>query len=145
MILKLPSSIDYYVLFNRVTSGTIDSMNKVIITRAGNNRGGGDIESNVIAKLGFGESFTIPNVCLWELLEVTVNKIDLNVNPGYADVTAKLRCINDCATLAGATLDTWTGIDRWTTADLMSGSNSLTKTPDKSERLSNCHEPRSSL
>ena len=134
-ILKLPSSRDYYVLFNRVASGTIESMNRVIITRAGNDRGGGDIESDVIAKLGSGESFTIPNFRLWESLEVTVNSIDLNANPAYADVTIELRCISDCASLAGATLDIWAGIDGWTIADLMSGTDSLAKTPDKSERL----------
>ena len=135
VVLMLPSSRDHYVHFNRVASGTIESMNKVAITRAGNDRGGGDIESDMIAKLGSGESFTIPNFRLWESLEVTVNKIELNANPAYADVTVKFRCNNDCASLAGATLDTWTGIDGSTIADLVSGTNSLTKTPDKSERL----------
>jgi hypothetical protein len=135
VILKLPSSIDYYVMFNRIKSGTRESMNKVIITRTGNDRGGGVIESNMIAKLGSGESFTLPNFRLWESLELTVNRIDLNANPAYADVTVKLRCINDCASVAGATLDTWTGIGGWTISDLISGTNNLSKTPDRSERL----------
>ena len=37
--------------------------------------------------------------------------------------------------LAGAALDTWTGIGGTTIADLMSGTNNLVDTPDKSERL----------
>ena len=37
--------------------------------------------------------------------------------------------------LAGAALDTWTGIGGTTIADLMSGTNNLADTPDKSERL----------
>ena len=35
----------------------------------------------------------------------------------------------------GATLDTWRGIGGATIADLMSGTNNLANTPDKSERL----------
>ena len=35
----------------------------------------------------------------------------------------------------GAILDTWTGIGGTTIADLMSGTNNLADTPDKSERL----------
>jgi hypothetical protein len=37
--------------------------------------------------------------------------------------------------LAGATLDTWEGISGSTIADLMSGTNNLANTPDKSELL----------
>ena len=106
VILKLPNSIDYCVMFNRIKSGMIESMNMVMITRSSNTKGGGDIKSDIIAKLGSGEMLTLPNFRLWELLKFLLNKIDLNLNPPYADVTAKLRCINDCASLACATLDT---------------------------------------
>jgi hypothetical protein len=128
--LKLPNDVvDYYVTFNRIKSGTMESMNKVMIVRSV------DSESALVAKLGSGESFTVPNFRLWESLELTVNKIDLIANPAYADVTVKLRCINDCASVAGATLDTWTGIGGTTIANLMSGTNNLANTPNKSERL----------
>jgi endoglucanase len=42
--------------------------------------------------------------------------------------------------LAGATLDTWTGISGLTIADLRSSTNNLADTPDKSERLVNLLE-----
>ena len=145
VILKLPNSIDYYVMFNRIRSGTIASMNKVIITRTGNDRGGGVIESNMIAKLGQGESFTLPSFRLWESLEVTVDKIDLTKNPAFADVTLRLRCINDCASVAGATLDSWTGIGGWSIADLMTGTMNLAKAPDSSVRLLNSLEAPSNV
>ncbi|KAL3786417.1 hypothetical protein ACHAW5_002248 [Stephanodiscus triporus] len=73
VVLKLntPSSTDYYVMFNRVMSGTTESMNQVMITRTDEN----DYweNSNLIAKLGSGESVSLPHFYLWESLELTVN------------------------------------------------------------------------
>jgi hypothetical protein len=57
--MSTPDSFDYCVMFNRIKSGTVESMNKVMITRNGNNKGGGEIESDVLAKLGSGESITV--------------------------------------------------------------------------------------
>jgi hypothetical protein len=133
VVLKLntPDSTDYFVMFNRIKSGSAESMNLVIITRTGN-EGEWDSQSDIVAKLGSGKSCTLPSFYLWESLEVKVNKIDLNANPAYADVTVKLgSCLYNC----GGTLDTWTGIGGTTIADLMSGTNNLADTPDKSERL----------
>ena len=88
--MNTPDSFGYYVMFNRIKSGTVESMNKVMITRNGNNKGGGEIESDVLGKLCSGESITLPNFYLWESLELTVNNIDLDVDPAYADITVKL-------------------------------------------------------
>ncbi len=105
--MNTPDSIDYYVMFNRIKSGTVESMNMVMITRNGNNKGGGEIESDVLAKLGSGESITLPNFYPWESFELTVNNIDLDVDPAYADITVKLgSCVYNC----DATLDTWSGL-----------------------------------
>ncbi|KAL3786416.1 hypothetical protein ACHAW5_002247 [Stephanodiscus triporus] len=121
VVLKLntPSSTDYYVMFNRVMSGTTESMNQVMITRTDEN----DYweNSNLIAKLGSGESVSLPHFYLWESLELTVNNIDLDASPAYADVTIKLGCLYNC----GALLETWTGISGSTIADLMIGTNNL--------------------
>jgi len=131
VVLKLntPSSSDYYVMFNRVMSGTTESMNQVMITRTDEN----DYweNSNLIAKLGSGESVSLPHFYLWESLDLTVNYIDLDSSPAYADVTVKLGCLYNC----GATLDTWTDISGMTIADLMIGTNDLANIPDRSERL----------
>jgi hypothetical protein len=130
--MNTPDSFDYYVMFNRIKSGTVESMNKVMITRNGNNKGGGEIESDVLGKLGSGESITLPNFYLWESLELTVNNIDLDVDPAYADITVKLgSCVYNC----GATLDTWSGIGGLTIEDLTSATNNLSKTPNKSDLL----------
>ena len=133
VVLKLntPDSIDYFVTFNRIKSGTAESMNLVMITRTGN-EGEWNSQSDIVAKLGSGESITLSNFYLWESLEVKVNRIDLNANPAYADVTVKLgSCLYNC----GASLDTWTGIGGSTITDLMSGTNNFADSPDKSERL----------
>ncbi len=60
-----------------------------------------------------------------------MNHINLSANPAYADITIKTACVTNC----GATLDIWTGIHGNAIADLMAGTNNLTKMPDKSERL----------
>jgi hypothetical protein len=132
VILKLntPGSDDYFVMFNRVKTGTIESKDLVMITMAGG-EGIEPSQSNVVAKLGSGESTILPNFYLWESLEVTVNKIELNANPAYADVTVKMGCLYNC----GASLETWTGIGGGTIADLISGTNNFANPPQKSERL----------
>ena len=106
-------------------------MNLVMITRTGN-EGEWNSQSDIVAKLGSGESITLSNFYLWESLEVKVNRIDLKANPAYADVMVKLgSCLYNC----GASLDTWTGIGGSTITDLMSGTNNFADSPDKSERL----------
>ena len=67
VILKLntPGSDDYYVMFNRVKTGTIESKDLVMITMAGG-EGIDPSQSNVVARLGSGESTILPNFHLWE-------------------------------------------------------------------------------
>ena len=62
VILKLntPGSDDYFVMFNRVKTGTIESKDLVMITMAGG-EGIEPSQSNVVAKLGSGESTILPN------------------------------------------------------------------------------------
>ena len=97
------------------------------------------VNSQLVAKLGAGESATLPHFYLWDSLELTVNEINLNANPAYADVTVQLKCGANCGMtnpeLIGATLDSWTGISGDSIADLMRGTNNLVNTPDKSVRL----------
>ena len=137
VILKLntPGSDDYYVMFNRVKTGTIESKDLVMITMAGG-EGIDPSQSNVVAKLGSGESTILPNFHLWESLEVTVNKIELNANPAYADVTVKMGCLYNC----GASLEAWTGIGGVTIDSLKSGTNNFANPPQMSERLQNVLE-----
>ena len=136
VVLKLnsPDSIDsYFVMFNRIKSGTKESQNLVMVVRS-------DIEadpwanSELVAKLGAGQS-TYLN---FFYDQVTVNEINLNANPAYADVTVQLKCVVNCDTnpaMIGATLDTWTDIGGTSIADLMSGTNNLANTPNKSVHL----------
>jgi hypothetical protein len=137
VLLKLSSdaSSDYFVMFNRIKAGTTESQNLVMV-----NRGDHDIstESELVAKLGAGQSISLNYFHLWDSLEVTVNEINLNANPAYADVTVQLKCVVNCGTntaMIGATLDTWTGIGGTSIADLMSGTNNLANTPNKSVHL----------
>lgn len=133
IVLKLnfPDVMDYYVMFNRIV-GAAESENLVRVTRSD----GGD--SDFVAKLGAGQSTSLLYFHLWDSLEVTVNEINLNANPAYADVTIQPKCGANCdanPVFLGATLDTWTGIGGTSIADLMSGTNNLGNTPDKSVRL----------
>ena len=142
VILKLntPGPEDYYVMFNRVKTGEVESMNKVMIARAGE-EGVNPSESDLVAKIGPGETAVLPYFHVWESLELTVNNIDLNANPAYADVTVKLGCLYNC----GATLETWTGIGGESIADLMSGTNNLSNPPQKLELLQNVLEAPSNV
>jgi hypothetical protein len=138
VVLKLnsPGDIDYFVMFNRIKLGTKESQNLVMVTRGFLETGEG--ESELVAKLGAGQSTSLPYFHLWDSLEVTVNEINLNANPAYADVTVQSKCGANCGAnpaLIGATLDTWTGIGGTSIADLMSGTNNLVNTPNKSVRL----------
>ena len=139
VVLKLnsPGSIDYFVMFNRIKAGTTESQNLVMVVRS-------DIEadpwagSDLVAKLCAGQSTSLNYFHLWDSLEVTVNEINLNANPAYADVTVQRKCVVNCGTnpaMIGATLDTWTGIGGTSIADLMSGTNNLANTPNKSVHL----------
>ena len=139
VVLKLnsPGSIDYFVMFNRIKVGTKESQNLVMVVRS-------DIEtdpwgeSELVAKLSAGQSTSLNYFHLWDSLEVTVNEINLNANPAYADVTVQRKCVVNCGanpTMFGATLDTWTGIGGTSIANLMSGTNNLVNTPSKSVSL----------
>jgi len=138
--LNTPGNDDYFVMFNRIKTGTIESMNKVMITKAGG-EGVLPSQSTLIAVLGQGESAVLPYFHMWESLELTVNMIDLNANPAYADVTVKLGCLYNC----GATLETWTGIGGESVADLKSGTNNLANVPQKLERLQSLLEAPSNV
>jgi hypothetical protein len=132
VILKLntPTPTDFYVMFNRVTSGTVESENLVLVSTAPNENVG-FTESSLIAKLGSGQSATLPSYDKLDALELTVNAIDLSVNPAYADVTVRMKCFTDC----GATLETWTGIAGSTIVDLLDGTNNLANPPTRTEVL----------
>ena len=137
VVLKLsPGSIsspDYFVMFNRIKAGTKESQNLVMVVRSHQ-----WANSELVAKLGAGQSTSLNYFHLWDSLEVTVNEINLNANPAYADVTVQLKCVVNCDTnpaMIGATLDTWTDIGGTSIADLMSGTNNLANTPNKSVHL----------
>ena len=138
--LNTPGPDDYYVMFNHIATGSMKSMNLVMIARAG---GEGIIasQSTIVARIGSGESAILPYFHLWESVELMVNEIDLNANPAYADVTVKMRCLYNC----GATLETWTGIEGGTIADLEGGTNNLADPPQKSELLQNLLEAPSNV
>jgi hypothetical protein len=128
-----PGSDDYYVMFNRVVESETTErkiMNLVMIAMAGGEGLHGS-HSTVVARLGSGESTILPYFHLWESLELTVNDIDLDANPAYADVTVKMGCLYNC----GALLETWTDIDGDTIEELMSGTNNLASPPQMSQRL----------
>eukprot|EP00804_Cyclotella_cryptica_P021725 CCRYP_012889-RB/>CCRYP_012889-RB protein AED:0.02 eAED:0.02 QI:1920/1/1/1/1/0.8/5/578/694 len=131
VVLKLNSAsqTDYYVMFNRIMSGVSDmGSNMVVITKAGN-EGGSESKSYVIGTLKSGESAKLPYDI--DYLELKVNQINLSANPAYADVTVKMVCVTNC----GATLETWTGIGGGTLADLITGTNNMTKKPSKTDVL----------
>lgn len=141
VVLKLnsASSTDYYIVFNRIKSGTANmGSNMVVITKAGN-EGGSDSKSYVMGTLKSGESLKLQYDI--DYLEFKVNQINLSVNPAYADVTVKMVCVTNC----GATLETWTGIGGATIADLMAGTNNLTKKPSKTEVLGSLLESPSNI
>jgi hypothetical protein len=116
-------------MFNRIKSGTAEmGSNKVVIVK-GNTEDNSTPESFYFAELNSGESAKLPYET--DYLELKVNHINLSANPAYADITIKTACVTNC----GATLDTWTGIHGNAIADLMAGTNNLTKTPDMSECL----------
>jgi hypothetical protein len=136
VVLKLnsPDSIDsYFVMFNRIKSGTKESQNLVMVVRS-------DIEadpwanSELVAKLGAGQS-TYLN---FFYDQVTVNEINLNANPAYADVTVQRKqftgtcgggnigngiCANagECCSIFG-----WCGV----TDEHCGGSSTCLDTPD---------------
>jgi len=89
-VLKLDTveSIDYYVMFNRINSGTAESENLVMITKADES----DWSLSLLeAKLGSGESKKLAND-----FELTIISIDLNANPAYADISVKKLSQWDC-------------------------------------------------
>ena len=93
VVLKLDTvaveSIDYYVMFNRINSGTAESENLVMITKA--DESDWRSLSYLEAKLGSGESTRLAND-----FELTINLIDLNANPAYADISVKKLSQWDC-------------------------------------------------
>lgn len=132
VILKLntPLSTDFYVMFNRVTSGSVESENLVLVSAAPNENVG-FTESSLIAKLGSGQSATLPSYYKLDALELMVNAIDLNANPAYADVTVRMKCHVDC----GAILETWSGIEGSTINDLLDDTNNMANPPTTTKVL----------
>ena len=93
--LNTGSSTDYYMSFNRktgVNSGTVEGGNQVLIQSAGG-EGTSYAESELLAKLGSGGSYTLSNFDGSGYdLTVTVNSINTGVSPGYADITIGAGC-----------------------------------------------------
>ncbi len=86
VVLKLDTvdSTNYYVMFNRINSGTAESENLVMITKADESDWWS--LSYLEAKLGSGESTRLANN-----FELTVILIDLDASPAYADISVKKR------------------------------------------------------
>lgn len=141
VVLKLNttgSTVDWYVMFNRIKSGTADmGSNKVVIVK----RESEFDSSFYFAELSTGESATLPYEN--DYLELKVNHVNLSVNPAYADITIKTT--GACVTNCGATLDTWTDISGNAIADLMARTNNLADAPNKSERLGSLLESPSNV
>ena len=137
VVLKLsPGSIsspDYFVMFNRIKAGTKESQNLVMVVRSHQ-----WANSELVAKLGAGQSTSLNYFHLWDSLEVTVNEINLNANPAYADVTVQRKqftgtcgggnigngiCANagECCSIFG-----WCGV----TDEHCGGSSTCLDTPD---------------
>jgi hypothetical protein len=91
VVLKLDTvdSTNYYVMFNRINSGTVESENLVMITKADESDWWS--LSYLEAKLGSGESTRLANN-----FELMVISIDLNANPAYADISVKKLSQWDC-------------------------------------------------
>lgn len=89
--LNTPTSIDYYINFNRQTginAETGEGGDQVLVVSQGG-EGTSFASSRLLAKLSDGQSFDIPN---FEgsnsfAARITVNSIDTTSSPGYADVT----------------------------------------------------------
>ena len=141
VILKLNTltPTDLYVMFNRVTTGTVESENLVLVSTAPSENG--SKPSSLIAKLGSGQSATLPAYDKLDAVELTVDVIDLSANPAYADVTVRMKCFMDC----GATLETWTGIAGSAIVDLLGGTNNMADPPTKTEVLNQLLEGPTSI
>jgi hypothetical protein len=142
VVLKLntASTTDWYVMFNRIKSGTADmGSNKVVIIK-GETEFDSSSKSFYFAELNSGESAKLPYE--YDYLELKVNHINLSTNPAYADITIKTGA---CVTSCGATLDTWADISGYTIADLMARTNNFANTPNKSERLGSLLESPSNV
>ncbi len=102
VLLKLETGTneDYYVNFNRkagINRDVRDGGNQVLVIKQGGN-GVGYSESERVAMLSSGRSFTIPNFGQsGRTVEIKVDRISTSpsVGPGYADVSIKMSCTSD--------------------------------------------------
>ena len=94
--LNTASSTDFYMSFNRQTginSGTREAGNQVLIQRAAGEGTSYYAESELLAKMVTGNTFTLGNFDGSGYdLQVTVDNINTAVSPGYADVTISAGC-----------------------------------------------------